>query len=1489
MKKKKQGKTRKKIIASATMMLLLSLMHMAILITISQPATEWETETIDTSSHTIHWTDLATDNNNHTHIAYEDNETSMTLSYALWNGSSWTTSIIDTNGGRPSISINSSNTPYVAYISEGDLICAWNVSSWVNETVVSGGVSGRPVICHDGGDGVHIVYYDSVNGSIRHVSNSTGSWVMEDVFGSDNGFPGLSIDGDGNPHVLYGMDGVLYHGWNSTGSWVNETVGAAGNSDHGNSLCVNGTGVPHIIYRDGSSNLVTYVRNVSGGLEYEEVDSGEWYGSQLAISLGTDDSPCAVYTTTLMYPRYLKYAERGISGWSSMVVKQNGYWSPGIDVSLNGSVHVCYGMYSTGELGYARGDPVSIGGDTVYVAGGTIIVSDALGTGCLVVEMDDIMDDPDVDGDMVWNQSGGVWMVNLTLAIWENVTLDLGGGNGSGWLKLNTNYTTGSSSIECNGTVSVRDGMVTGWVQDTGPYQPDGTENNTVYGRYRPYIHVFSDTGSLYCDNATIGYLGYGDERGKHGVSVEEASYNINNTSIIHCYTGLCGYHAGNSSMGNSSVYGVDDTGEGIWLRFANDTYIGNTEVHGISMDDGRVMNQGIHIYDSLNVSVSDVTVYGCDGGGICLNNVSLSSIDGYVHNNSVGGVSLEGCDNMSFTGLSCSDNPRNMIIGDLCRDISLSGCLFHGGQHGMCVNGTAVNLTDCVATDASVCGFSLTNSSLCVFSGCNASGCGQGWNFTGSWSNSVSNGSSADCDEGIVFHDTGDIYPRWNNISSMNVSGASTAGVHLTGHSHNNTFINVSVEGCLSGLGFRISGSSAYNSFTGCHVNGSYGHCFMMEDLAGHNSLEGCSGNRSSGFSGFFLDDYSSYNSLEGCHGCNNSASGLVMDRYSYGNLVNNSVFSGNGINGVLVEGDAGYATMGNLSCTGNTGHGIRCDEAAHDTSFPYCDNHGNGENDWYMGNSVDAISLQSDYVLSSGTGVFGPTRPYGSYSPGELDCSSLNMIVHPLAEPGECSVTMDDFSGMSLRRFTVSSTGSTSVYVLIGDLAYNATYTVSIWTGSRWNPLEELVASPGLVRNITPCINFTWSGPWSSHQFKVLQETEGEPWSPPPTGGYPDGGTGGTGGTDDKPGDTAPPSPEPPEEDSPETRIPDVKKPEKPGVFHTFEDAYRYIGVESMGTVTGSVTVVVIDTGVAPVQYDRYGLDLSRVRQESMPIYINGIDDNGHGTWCCSVLQYLAQGSCPGMNLISLKALNSTGEMSTLMFTEAMDMARDLGADIISISAGATGKLGGIVDDTARSLARSGIIVVASAGNNGPYPWGITTPGLSPSVIAVGSINPGEDMLDRSDDVVSSWSSRGPVTGLGEVKPDVVAVGESIIGPWLDEEQTISGTSMAVPFIAGGLAMAYADNSMLISIVKAEWFYWKGIIPWVFEKGLEDSCTGNMVDYNTGEGVPDFSSMSSGIHMYLLFFSIVNPLTIGILAVSVFLAARHRHGKKGKKGGHR
>ncbi|MFD2767628.1 S8 family serine peptidase [Micromonospora eburnea] len=107
--------------------------------------------------------------------------------------------------------------------------------------------------------------------------------------------------------------------------------------------------------------------------------------------------------------------------------------------------------------------------------------------------------------------------------------------------------------------------------------------------------------------------------------------------------------------------------------------------------------------------------------------------------------------------------------------------------------------------------------------------------------------------------------------------------------------------------------------------------------------------------------------------------------------------------------------------------------------------------------------------------------------------------------------------------------------------------------------------------------------------------------------------------------------------------------------------------------------------------------------------------------------------------------------------------------------------------------ALAAAGILVVAAAGNTGPYCGSIADPPAPyPDVVTVGAVDRGRQ--------VTHFSSRGPAAG-GLAKPDLVAPGAGVLSAFPGGGYaTLDGTSMATPQVAGVVALMWSANPALV-----------------------------------------------------------------------------------------
>ncbi|MET9829953.1 S8 family peptidase [Streptomyces sp. NPDC006385] len=212
------------------------------------------------------------------------------------------------------------------------------------------------------------------------------------------------------------------------------------------------------------------------------------------------------------------------------------------------------------------------------------------------------------------------------------------------------------------------------------------------------------------------------------------------------------------------------------------------------------------------------------------------------------------------------------------------------------------------------------------------------------------------------------------------------------------------------------------------------------------------------------------------------------------------------------------------------------------------------------------------------------------------------------------------------------------------------------------------------------------------------------------------------------------------------------------------------------------GGVTVYVIDTGVRITHRDfggraSYGYD-------AVDGDTTAQDGNGHGTHVASTVAGATYGVAKKAKVVAVRVLNNSGGGTTAGVVAGIDWvtANHSGPSVANMSLG--GGASAALDTAVRNSIASGVTYAVAAGNNG-----VNASAYSPArvteAITVGA--------STSTDARSSFSNYGSVL-------DVFAPGSSITAGWYTGDtatNTISGTSMASPHVAGAAAVYLAGHT--------------------------------------------------------------------------------------------
>lgn len=276
-----------------------------------------------------------------------------------------------------------------------------------------------------------------------------------------------------------------------------------------------------------------------------------------------------------------------------------------------------------------------------------------------------------------------------------------------------------------------------------------------------------------------------------------------------------------------------------------------------------------------------------------------------------------------------------------------------------------------------------------------------------------------------------------------------------------------------------------------------------------------------------------------------------------------------------------------------------------------------------------------------------------------------------------------------------------------------------------------------------------------------------------------------------------------------------------------------YNYVGgvdaLHRQGITGKGVTVAVVDSGLwehEALMNDTSGKSRVVARYDALTdvVDLEVVDESGHGTHMTSIIAHSGEttrdgrpagtykGVAPDVSLVAVKVLDREGFAHVLEIVRAIQWVVDnrekYNIRVLNLSFAQKPRWPYWEDPVNQAAMRAwaaGIAVVAAAGNDGPDPETIGSPGNLPYLITVGAVTDSWTPETRDDDYIPDFSSRGP-TPSGHVKPDVVALGghmtglihpESAIA--LEQPEDIlrtgefvsTGSSQASAFVTGILAL--------------------------------------------------------------------------------------------------
>jgi subtilisin family serine protease len=214
---------------------------------------------------------------------------------------------------------------------------------------------------------------------------------------------------------------------------------------------------------------------------------------------------------------------------------------------------------------------------------------------------------------------------------------------------------------------------------------------------------------------------------------------------------------------------------------------------------------------------------------------------------------------------------------------------------------------------------------------------------------------------------------------------------------------------------------------------------------------------------------------------------------------------------------------------------------------------------------------------------------------------------------------------------------------------------------------------------------------------------------------------------------------------------------------------------------TAGEGVTAYIIDTGVR-ITHSNFGGRAS-YGYDAIDNDNTAQDGNGHGTHVAGTVAGSSYGVAKKAKVVGVRVLNNQGSGTTAQVVAGIDWVTRNAVKPAVANMSLGGGIDTALDTAVRNSIASGVTYAVAAGNDSSNASNYS-PARVAEAITVGSTT--------STDARSSFSNFGSVL-------DIFAPGSSITSSWNTSDSatnTISGTSMATPHVAGAAALYLAAN---------------------------------------------------------------------------------------------